>query len=272
MDKINYPALFANFEGREEGLRHVTRYHIYYPMYYRSNLFTHSKHVLWLLQSILPLAEEVFGTNLDSTKAQLMAVVHDDPEIVMGDISAGHKHKMTPEQLAEVEQQELAAIDTMARHYPYSILGYQYGDLMREGQQLQTLEAKLLKYADSFDAFGEALHEVYAGNQAFNTHSVHEELGVIDLPVEFCQKYLPSFPQKNSEFEELFSKPHPLFSVPELIGMQTVVSNGQLHSLESLRQTNGYAPYDTWKKIVLENEDEEEIQNLYTQKEFLAIT
>ncbi len=268
MQKINYPELFKNFVGREDDLRRVTRYYIYTPMFYRSNLFTHSKRVLWLLQAILPLAEEIFGSRFDSTKAQLLAVVHDDPEIIMGDIQAGHKRKMNTEQLAEVQRLERSAIAAMVERYPYSILGYRYGDLMTEGQELKTLEAKLLKYIDRFDAFGEALHEIHAGNRAFITNSIHPEFGVIDTPVAFYQMYLPSFAKNNSEFAELFTLHHPLFNIEIFSAAENVVLGGRPHTKKTILEKGVYQPYETWKAIILANNDEEEMKNLFVQKEF----
>ncbi len=268
MKKIDYPALFEKFEGREQGLRKVVRYHIYSPMYYRSNLFTHSKRVLWLLQSVLPLAEEVFGGSFDSTKAQLMAVVHDDPEIVMGDIQAGHKNKMSAQQLAEIARQEHEAVEKMAERYPYSVLGYTYADLLRESQKVNTLESKLLKYADRFDAFGEALHEVYAGNKAFTTQVIDKNSGPIDFPTTFYQLWLPAFPQKNPEFKILFAKKHPLFTIPDEFNMHDVVKTGSPHSPDSITRDFSFAPYNTWKNCIIKNNDDEEIEHLFTQIEF----
>ena len=267
MQKISYPNLFNQFVGREEALKQVIRYHIYSPMFYRSQLATHAKHVLWLYQTILPLAEQIFGADFDSTKAQLLAVVHDDPETIMGDIVAGHKKKMTMMELAAISEKEQMAIAALAERYPFSILGYNYGDLMREGQALKTPEAKLLKYVDRFDALGEALHELFAGNAAFATSSVHEKFGVIDMPVPFYQEYIVDFLKKNPEFIELFQKPHPLFAPLPFFDTEAVLRSGHPHSLFTLRQPSDFTPYEFWKKTILDSGDEEEIQNLYRQKE-----
>lgn len=267
MEKIKYPDIFANFVGREDDLRRIVRYHIYSPMYYRSNLFTHSKRVLWLLQSILPLVEQVFGGRFDSTKAQIMAVIHDDLEIVMGDVQAGHKNKMSPEQLAVVAAQEEKATATMAARFPFSVAGYDYGELLRECQEVNTLEAKVLKYVDRFDAFGEALHEVHAGNRAFTTYSVHPELGKIELPVIFYQQVFANFSKKYPELAVLLSLPEPMFVIPAQFEMEKIVSQGKPHTKESVFVPANYAPYNVWKNIILAANDPEECENLFRQKE-----
>lgn len=267
MEKIKYPDLFSSFVGREAELRRVIRYHSYQPMWYRSHLFTHSKRVLWLLQEILPLVETVFGAEFDVRKAQLLAVVHDDPEIVMGDIQAGHKRKMSPEQLAEVERMEQAAVKTMSERFPYLVEGYRYGDLLLESQEIKTIEAKLLKFVDRFDAFGEALHEIHAGNRVFTTHVIDPELGKIDLPTDFYQRYLPEFPEKNPEFKTLFALPNPMFQVAANFPIDKTVADGRQHSLASLASNTGCVPYELWKQVILASGDAEEIANLYIPTE-----
>lgn len=268
MQKIAYPELFANFVGRESDLRQIERYHIYRPMYYRSNLFTHSKRVLWLLQSILPLVEQVFGNKFDSTKAQIMAVIHDDLEIVMGDILAGHKNKMSPAQLAEVAEQEKKAVAVMAARFPFLVAGYDYGELLNECQDPKTLEAMVLKYVDRFDAFGEALHEVHAGNRAFTTYSIHPELGKIELPIIFYQQVFANFSKKYPELENLLRQSHPLLLIPTHFEMENVVGRGQPHTKESVMLPADYAPYTVWKNIILAANDPEECENLVRQKEW----
>ncbi len=267
MQKINYPELFKAFTGREEDLRKVTRYHVYKPMFYRSNLFTHSKRILWLFQEILPLAEQVFGDRFNSTKAQLMAVVHDDLEVVMGDIMAGHKKKMSTEQLAEIERLEQNAIAKMSIRFPNNVLGYSYKYLTQEVHEEKTLEARLLKYFDRYDSFGEALHEIFAGNKIFVTNSIHPDLGVIELPTDFNLHYLPNFCKNNPEFNGLFSYDNALLVAPTRLEIQKIAAQSSPHTKESIYKRTGYEPYDAWRETILKNNDPEEIENLYIQKE-----
>ena len=66
----------------------ITRFSLYKVMFYRSNLFNHAWHVAWLVDEIAPFAMKKFP-QFDSEKAQMLALVHDDAEIIIGDIQAG---------------------------------------------------------------------------------------------------------------------------------------------------------------------------------------
>lgn len=268
MEILKYNEIFKGFDGRDEALRRVVRYHIYSPMYYRSNLVTHSKHVLWLLQDTLPYIEHIFGSSFDTTKAQIMATIHDDPEIIMGDVQAGHKNKMSPEELKALAETERQAIVEVAKNFPKTILGYSYESLLHEANNLTTLEAKFLKFIDRFDAFGESLHELFAGNKAFAVSVLDKKYGIIGIPTPFYISYLTAFPEKTPEFKKLFQEPHILFTAPSEINLVKTVEKHRPHSPTSLAEPSGYPHYDFWKKVVLESGDTEEISLLHVQREF----
>ncbi len=264
----NIDDLFCSFAGRSLALRTVTRYSIFKVMYYRSNLLTHSKRVLWIIQQILPLIETTFTSSVDTTKLQLLALVHDDPEIITGDFQAGNKAKMSNQELAKIVAIEKRAIEELAVRFPFSLLGYPYKNLLTESAEVSSQESKILKYADRFDAFGEALHEIFAGNRTFIT-PVTNEYGTIDLPTQFYPRYFNEFKIKNPEFHALFSKNHhhPFFNPIEPDNLETLVSSGHPHSPTSIIRATFYQPYNFWKETILQSEDHEEIENLYTQKE-----
>jgi 5'-deoxynucleotidase YfbR-like HD superfamily hydrolase len=89
---VDYSLLFTDFKNREEDLRKITRYQNYSVMFYRTNLFTHSKRVAWLVQEMIPFAQATWQ-DFNGQKAKFLALVHDDQEIIMGDIPAGNKSK-----------------------------------------------------------------------------------------------------------------------------------------------------------------------------------
>ncbi len=170
---------FAAFPGREAALRNITRYSLYRVMFYRTNLFTHSKRVAWIAREIGRHAERVFGASFNSERAVITALVHDDHEIIMGDVQRGNKNKMNAEQKAELQKIEERAIETIVKQYPQRVGPYRYRDLIWSAHHLDCLEAQVVEFADKFDAFGEALHEVFGGNTTF-TENVTNEYGTIE--------------------------------------------------------------------------------------------
>lgn len=187
--------IFQGFVGRDDDLRGVERYSNFSVMFYRSNLYTHSHRVAALVRKINPLAKKVLGDTYDPKKAEIIALVHDDAEIVFGDIQAGNKRKMTPAQLKEVKRAEQEAIKTIAKRFPLEVGGYNYKQLLKEYEEYSSLESQVVCYADKYDALGEALHEVYAGNNSFTTNIVNE-YGLIPTPFEYYTEYFSSFSKK----------------------------------------------------------------------------
>lgn len=197
--------LFVGFDGRDADLRSVTRYSMYDIMMYRTNLYTHSHRTAALVRAINSHALSLFK-GYDTKKAELIALVHDDAEIIFGDIQAGNKSKMTPEQLREVHEQEARAIKKIAKRFPKQVGGYVYETLLEEAADYSSLEAQVVCYADKYDALGEAYHEALAGNHYFVTNVVNE-YGKIPTPFEYYRDFFGGF---LSRFPSLA----PLFGVP----------------------------------------------------------
>lgn len=254
------------FSKREEGLRDVTRYSLYHTMWYRTNLWTHSRRVAWVVEELAPLVREVFGSAFKADKACACALVHDDPEMLMGDIQAGYKANMSPEQLAQVHELERNAIEQLARQYPSRVGNYEYKDLLLEGVKKSSLEAMVVDWADKYDAFGEALHEIYAGNTLWTVNVVNE-YGTILLPTDHYMGYFKRFAAKFPRSQELLARNHSMFQIPEAPNVKDIASRGQPHTAESIRQPKGYAPYDRWVALTLTKGTPEDVANLYNKKE-----
>ncbi|MBI2444438.1 MAG: HD domain-containing protein [Candidatus Magasanikbacteria bacterium] len=255
-----------NFAGRAEALEKITRYASYRPMFYRTDLKIHSRRVLALVQPLLPLAQQIFGLSFDACRTQLLALVHDDPEIITGDVEMGNKLKMTPAELAALKTEELNAIDLLAKRFPKRLGDYSYRALLREAAELKTPEARLMKLTDKFDAFGEALHEIFAGNRRFVTPLINK-YGTITLPTDYYRSYLNNFTTAFPEFAELFQQDHPLFTKPVTLDYQSIAARRQSHTPASLNLDTESPHYNWWKKVMLKNENAE---NLSVQKEWAA--
>lgn len=256
----------GKFPGREEGLRSIGRYSLYRVVFYRSSDYSHSKRVAYLLASLEPVITQAFGNSFDMDRALTMALVHDDAELIIGDYQAGNKGKMSPEQLAALDMEEKVAIRELASRFPLAVHGHTYGDMLQDVLDYGSVEAQVVKFVDRFDALGEALHELFAGNIVFNTNVVNE-FGTIPTPFEFYYQKLPNMLRDHPGLQPLADS-HPIFMLPEQRDWASGVRAGKPHTLESLKTQTGHPQYDAWKKVILEAGDEEEIQNLITQKEF----
>lgn len=261
--------LFRDFKDRDKYLHLVTRYSMYDVMLYRTNLYTHSHRTAAIVRAINPTALTILS-GYDPRKAELLALVHDDAEIIFGDVQAGNKSKMTPKQLLEVQRQEARAIKKIAEQFPKYIDRYVYERLLEEAADHSSLEAQVVSYADKYDALGEAYHEAFAGNYYFVTNVVNE-YGKIPTPFEYYESYFGTFLDKFPALAPLLSARHPIFVPVQTQGCQSVVVNAVPHTDASLRKTTGQHHYDVWKQIILSDTNPEVVDNMIRIKEQLPI-
>lgn len=241
--------IFKDFLDREEKLTAIVRYHKYNPMFYRTNLWKHSNRLTWLIDALTPTITSIYP-DFDAQRAKMMAAVHDDPEMIIGDIQFGHKLVMTEEQLADISNMEQDAIAQLGKEYPETVAGFSYTRLMSDYEHLDPsdLEGVIVKYVDKMDAFCEAWHELHAGNGIFATgfgtdikHPVHAYL------FYFAETFHTSYPL----FKPL-QMSHPFFFPIHEIEIEPIVTHGTKHTPDSVRNETGNRHYDFWKKVTLQ--------------------
>ncbi len=245
-------------DERKQKLEQIYRYHIFEVMFYRSNLEMHNQRVLWLLEELAPLAQK--HLNFDMEKARIYALVHDDAEIVTGDVQAIKKARMSPKEVKNHEKKEALAIDELTSKYPETVHGYSYKKLLKHASKKNCIEAQLVSYVDKLDAFCESLHEVYAGNISFLRSVV------------FYATNLPLFPIKYPKLKPLLSsKESPLTFISDQISPYKVKALtyshlNKPHTKETVLLNTDFPFYKTWKKIMVRKG---KIDWLVVQKEFL---
>jgi 5'-deoxynucleotidase YfbR-like HD superfamily hydrolase len=243
---------FKGFEKIREQLEKIERYSLYKPMYYRTNDKSHSKNVFYLLKEAMPKIRKTFP-KFDEEKALVMAAVHDDAEILIGDFQAGNKAKLNKKELEELKQKELNAIEEMSKKYPQTIHNQNYKQLLLEVLHMNTIEATVVKYLDRFDAFGESCHEVFAGNTAFTTQ-VENEYGTIELPTPY---YITRFNEHEKNYPlitELIEKNQiPFLKKFMNIKIENIVKNKKPHTSNSLLSQTNSLEYNFWKKTLVKH-------------------
>ncbi len=253
-----------NFKGRKEALQKIIRYHRFPVMMYRSNLWQHSHRLAWMIEEVGPFVKMAYP-KFNTEVAQLMALIHDDLEIALGDIMLAEKLKYSAEQMKDLHAKEQRAIDQVSAMFPKMIGNYNYTQLLQRYQNLDVndVEAVVVKYFDKFDAFGEALHEVHAGNESF---SRPYEAG-LDAPIDVYLQILQNFSSSYPLFEIIRDTGHPLFTSPKTVSAALLAAYGAPHTLQSLNTTSEYTPYQTWKQNVLKYGGEQGKEWLLTKVE-----
>lgn len=271
MHTNNFPdtnTLFKDFKNREQLLRAVKRYSIRKVMYYRPDIYTHSLHVGWIIHSLASNLIDAYGDTIDIDKAIIMAFVHDDLEVIMGDVQAAHKVKMNEKQTRELHQTEKNAINRIAKKFPATLGPYNYRKLLLEAQTQNTFESEVMKLGDWLDALGESLHEIFAGNTSF-TKSTTDEFGTHPNPVEFYITRHKEFPIKFPKLKPLFATKSPFLIPIKALDIQQTALHSKPHTKESIQQNTGCAQYDEWKHVIKQYAGPEEYEKLYSQMEFI---
>ena len=242
------PLILDGFSGREEKLAAIKRYVCadQAVMFYRTNDLVHSRRVLWHLEAALPDIATVYGNRFRADFASVLALVHDDAEILNGDVQLHHKEQMTAAERVDLEQKERAAIERMTLEFTPTINGFSYRDLLLAAKDKPCLEAQFVSFFDKMDGAGEAWHEVFAGNPYFLRPAGGQgtDQGYV--------RRLNSFPQKYPQMQPFFQQ-FPNY-LPQSFDFAAAVARGRPHAIISLQQDSGYPPYERWKRTVMERE------------------
>ncbi|MBR2121535.1 MAG: 5'-deoxynucleotidase [Lachnospiraceae bacterium] len=160
------------------------------------NVGEHSLEVCMILHLLCEIGNSRFGRHLDPGRAVLLALYHDAPEILTGDMPTPVKYynDRIRESYRDIEE---AAKDRL--------LGTLPGDLKEKYEKVLTpaedekLLAGLLKAADKLSALIKCMEEESAGNGEFRTALETTRKTVLDLAGEypevkvFMDEFLPAY-------------------------------------------------------------------------------
>ena len=236
-----------SWKRREENLKNIKRYGKFKVMFYRSNDLIHSKRVLFMLDEILPIIKNLYH-DFDEKKARLIALYHDDYEIVLkgGDIPLQYKLMMNKEELSTLQQEELIAIEMLSKSYPKKINGYEYKQLLLHAIYKDCIEIQVVSFVDKIDGYCEAIHEVLAGNIIFLEPIINYNLHTfskLDIKYNLIKKV---FELKNVWFDFSFVVDLKEFFEDGLIG-------GKPHTKETIEKKTIIPQYEMWKYVTLKN-------------------
>jgi len=263
-----------SWKNRDKNLAEIPRFHRLTKMWYRTNDSLHVRRVTALTESILPVAKEAYP-NLNVGLALALAVHHEDIEIEpkVGDVPFQYKLLMGENKLSELKQKEIMAAEVLSRNYPKRVKfygkWYNLRDVYFHAIFKDCLEAQLVSaMADKPDAYGEATHELLAGNIVFLEPRDNYEKKVFNqLPI--------LYPLIRNMFRKKFWNMHP-FLVPRLnIPVMTIAELFEMgeitrrpHTLETIAWNTGDPMYEKWKRVTVENFG---VEPLIRQTEFTPI-
>ena len=135
-----------------------------------------------------------FGGNVNEERAALLAVFHDVPEILTGDLPTPVKY-YNQEIRRAYKQVESSACERLLNMLPDD-LRCDYEDLITESEEDKELHV-LVKAADKFSALIKCIEERKAGNKEFEKAeaATFDSLKKMNLPEVdlFLEEFLPKY-------------------------------------------------------------------------------
>lgn len=159
---------------------------------FEENIQEHSHMVAVLAHALAVIRREVFGGQADPGQAALLALYHDAPEILTGDLPTPVKY-YNPEIQAAYKQVEKVSAQKLLSLLPQELRAAYEPLLNEEEGELQIL----VKAADKLAAYIKCVEELKAGNGEFQqaARQTREALEASPLPEVhyFMEQFLPGF-------------------------------------------------------------------------------
>lgn len=129
----------------------------------RENILEHSAQVAHLAHGIATVANEIFGMKLSVDKITTLALFHETSEVITGDLPTPikyHNNKIT---------EAYKSIEALANEKLVSTLPIEMQPVYREVTTVDkdSVEGKIVKYADRLSAYIKCIEELNSGNNEF---------------------------------------------------------------------------------------------------------
>ncbi|MBR2591246.1 MAG: 5'-deoxynucleotidase [Clostridia bacterium] len=167
------------------GLMRNTRY---------ENLSEHSFDVAVTAHAIATIKNEVFGGNVNADRAAVLALYHDAPEILTGDMPTPVKYynEKTKKAYDEVEK---TSVNRLLDMLPEQLKGSYESVLVKTEEDAYLW--RIVKAADTINALIKCIEEEKSGNREFSgaKKGIEKKVYAIDLPEVkyYIDNFLPSF-------------------------------------------------------------------------------
>ena len=169
------------------GLMRNTRY---------ETLSEHSYDVAIIAHALATIRNNLFSGNIDADKAAVVALYHDVPEILTGDLPTPVKY-FNEKTKAAYDEVERTAVERFLKMIPNELRS-EYESLLKEDGRDKDIAA-VVKAADKISALIKCTEEEKSGNGEFSgaKEATLKWLGESELPEVkyFMEKFLPSFSQ-----------------------------------------------------------------------------
>lgn len=159
------------------------------------NICEHSLEVALVAHALATIGNKKFGKSYDPQRAALLAVLHDAPEIITGDMPTPVKYHSEEIRKAYGEVEDMAVEHLVSMLPPE--LRDEYREIMTMGGQADQALKPLVKAADKISAVIKCVEERRSGNRDFSKaeQTITKAIQEMGLPEAdyFMEEFLPSY-------------------------------------------------------------------------------
>ena len=157
------------------------------------NICEHSHEVAVVAHALALMTNRYYGGQVDVNRCVLLAVYHDVPEILTGDMPTPVKY-YNPAIRDAYRQVEESACEKLLEMLPED-LRQDYSSLLMSEDESE--EWRIVKAADKISALIKCIEELSQGNREFASarNATEQSIRAMGLPAadEFLEKYIPAY-------------------------------------------------------------------------------
>ena len=158
------------------------------------NICEHSHEVAVIAHALALITNRHYGGQVDANKCVMLAVYHDVPEILTGDMPTPVKY-YNPAIREAYKQVEISACEKLLGMLPED-LKTDYQALICPQDEVSE-EMRLVKAADKLSALIKCIEETAQGNREFISarRATEQAIRAMDIPAvnEFMEMYIPAY-------------------------------------------------------------------------------
>lgn len=181
-----------NFYAFMDRMKYIKRWSLMRSVR-EENIMEHSQQVAMLAHALAIINNKIFGGNANAEKAVLLAVYHECPEVLTGDLPTPIKYFNSSINFAYKDIENKAS-EKLLKMLPEELSSQLTPYVMPDKN---SAEYKIVKAADRLSAYIKCLEERRAGNNEFikAENSIKDELLSRNMPEVnyFFQNFIPAF-------------------------------------------------------------------------------
>lgn len=181
-----------NFYAFMDRMKYIKRWSLMRSVR-EENIMEHSQQVAMLAHALAIINNKIFGGNANAEKAVLLAVYHECPEVLTGDLPTPIKYLNSSINFAYKDIENKAS-EKLLKMLPEELSSQLTPYVMPDKN---SAEYKIVKAADRLSAYIKCLEERRAGNNEFikAENSIKDELLSRNMPEVnyFFQNFIPAF-------------------------------------------------------------------------------